>query len=214
MSASTPAASRSPEAVLQGLSLIAAPSIFAASTFFWTSQGGRVEYGLTGGALIVVATAFWIPAFAALFGLVARAMPKTAAVGSLAATYGCIGGAAFGLDGLFAQAYGLSHDVRAGAWAAHPTVFNLTLFWPGPLFPLCLLLLGALLARTKAAPVWIAALIAASGVAFPLSRIPRLAWTAHAADGLLLIPLLFLGLRVLRGSVAVSVGRQAAGGVS
>ncbi|MEZ4621976.1 MAG: hypothetical protein R2867_41595 [Caldilineaceae bacterium] len=56
-------------------------------------------------------------------------------------------------------------------WAQYPLPFNLTLFWPGPLFPLTLLVLGVLYWYTKTTPWWVALLLAAGGIAFPLSRI-------------------------------------------
>jgi hypothetical protein len=183
-----------------GLALIAAPVVFAASTFFWIELDGRVEYGLTGGALIVAATTLWIPAFGVLFGFVETTHPRTALFGWLAAIYGCIGGAVFGVDGMFAEAYRLSHDLRMTAWAASPAAFGTTMFWPGPLFPLSLLILGLLFVRAKATPLWTGWSLAAAGVAFPLSRIPRVGWIAHAADALLVIPLVLLGWRLLRSA--------------
>jgi hypothetical protein len=44
-------------------------------------------------------------------------------------------------------------------------------------------------------PVWTAVLIALAGVAFPVSRIPRLAIVAHAADLLMLVPMGYVALR-------------------
>jgi hypothetical protein len=194
----TTSAPRDAERKVWGLSLILAPTLFAASTFFWVRTGGRVEYGTVGGTMIVLATVFWIPAFIGLFGLLKDTMPRYAAWGLLVAIYGCIGGAAFGLEGLFADAFGISHDIRRQAWKEFPTVFNLTFFWPGPLFPLSLLVLGAALIRTSAIPRWAGVLICLAAIAFPVSRIPRIDVVAHAADALMLAPLAFLGLGFLR----------------
>ena len=185
---------------LWGVSLIFAPTLFAASTFFWIRADGRVEYGAVGGTLIAVATAFWVPAFAGLFGLVKERMPRFAAWGWLVAVYGCIGGAAFGLEGLFAEAFRLPHDVRRDAWARFPTAFDLTLFWPGPLFPLSLLVLGAVLMRTRSVAPWVGALLCLAGIAFPASRIPRIDLVAHAADLLMLVPLAHVGMSYLRSA--------------
>jgi hypothetical protein len=183
---------------LWGLSLILAPVLFATSTFFWVHTGGRVEYGAIGGAIITIATVFWIPAFIGLFDLLKERMPRYATWGLLISIYGCIGGAAFGLEGLFAEAFGIPHDVRREAWARFPTAFNLTFFWPGPLFPLSLLILGAMLIRTKAVPGWAGLLICLAAIAFPVSRIPRIELLAHAADALMLVPLAYTGLRFLK----------------
>jgi hypothetical protein len=182
---------------LWGLSLILAPALFAASTFFWRTSG-RVEYGAIGGTIITIATVFWIPAFIGLFDLLKQSMPRYATWGLLIAIYGCIGGAAFGLEGLFAEAFRIPHDVRREAWAQFPTTFNLTFFWPGPLFPLSLLILGAMLIRTRSIPLWAGLLICLAAIAFPVSRIPRIALAAHAADVLMLIPLASTGWGFLK----------------
>ena len=186
------------ERTLWGLSLILAPALFAISTFFWVRTNGRVEYGATGGTIIAVATVFWIPAFIGLFDLLKERMPRFATWGLLVAIYGCIGGAAFGLEGLFADAFRIPHDVRREAWAQFPTAFNLTFFWPGPLFPLSLLVLGTVLIRTKSTPLWAGVLICLAAIAFPVSRIPRIDVVAHAADVLMFVPLAYTGLGFLK----------------
>jgi hypothetical protein len=185
---------------LWGLSLILAPALFAASTFFWIHSSGRIEYGVIGGTIIAVASVFWIPAFIGLFDLVEERLPRYATWGLLAAIYGCIGGAAFGLEGVFAEAFRIPHDVRREAWTQFPMMFNLTFFWPGPLFPLSLLVLGATLIRTKSIPWWSGVLMCLAAIAFPVSRIPRLSIVAHAADALMLIPLAYTGLIFLKSS--------------
>ena len=196
---------RDPQRTLWGLSLILAPALFAASTFFWIHAGRRVEYGAIGGTLIALATVFWIPAFMGLFELLRHAMPRYATWGLLIAIYACIGGAAFGLDGLFAEAYRIPHEVRRAAWAEFPASFNLTFFWPGPLFPLSLLILGAMLVRTKSIPTWAGVLICVAAIAFPVSRIARLDLVGHAADVLMLVPLAHTGLGILKSRPGLQV---------
>jgi hypothetical protein len=186
------------ERKLWGLSLILAPALFATSTFFWVRTNGRVEYGVTGGTLIAIATVFWIPAFIGLFDLVKERMPRYATWGLLVAIYGCMGGAAFGLEGLFAEAFTIPHDMRRAAWAQFATAFNLIFFWPGPLFPLSLLALGAMVIRTRSIPLWAGLLLCIAAIAFPVSRIPRIQLLAHLADVLLLVPLAYTGLGLLK----------------
>ena len=188
------------ERKLWGLSLILAPALFATSTFFWIRTSGRVEFGVNGGTLIAIATVFWIPAFIGLFALVKERMPRYATWGLLVAIYGCLGGAAFGLEGLFAEAFTIPHDMRREAWARFPTPFNLTFFWPGPLFPLSLLILGAMLVRTRSIPLWAGLLLCVAAIAFPVSRIPRIELLAHLADVLLLVPLAHTGLGLLKSA--------------
>lgn len=184
-----------------GISLILAPALFAASTFLWIRSNGRVEYGAIGGTIVTLATVFWIPGFIGLFDLLKEKMPRYATWGLLVAIYGCIGGAAFGLEGLFAEALNIPHEARKEAWTRYPTAFNLTFFWPGPLFPLSLLVLGAALIRTKSVPGWSGILICVAAIAFPISRIPRIDLVAHAADILMLVPLVYIGLGFLRSRV-------------
>jgi hypothetical protein len=184
---------------LYGLSLIVAPALFALSTFYWVQVDQRVEYGVIGGTIIVMATVFWIPAFIGLFDLVRQSLPRYSTWGLMVAIYGCMGGAAFGLEGVFAEAFRIPHSVRQEAWGQFPLMFNLTFFWPGPLFPLSLLVLGISLIRTRSIPRWSALLICVAALAFPVSRIPRIDLVAHAADFLLLVPLAFTGWGFLKG---------------
>lgn len=180
-----------------GICLVLAPLVSGASTFFWQRVNGRIEYGAIGGALLVIATVFWIPSFAALFALLRPRMPRVGTWGPLVAWYGCLGGAAFGFDGLYAEAFGLAHQARLVAWSQYKTAFDVTLLWPGPVFPLSLLLLGVLYVRTRITPMWVGALLVLAGLAFPASRIPRIAAIAHAADLLMFVPLAWLGWRYL-----------------
>ena len=182
---------------IQIASLILAPTLFTVSTFFWRDVAGRTEYGAWGGTLIALGSVVWVPALRALFDLVRPQMPRFAVWGWLAALYGLFGGFAFGLEGLFADVFQLSHSVRQAAWSQFPTLFNLTFFWPGPLFPLSLVALAVVFLRTRVVPPWVAVLLALAGLAFPASRIPRLALVAHAADVLMLLPLTYVAVNVI-----------------
>ena len=52
--------------------------------------------------------------------------------------------------------------------------------------------------RVRPVPRWVGALLCLSAIAFPASRIPRIDVVAHAADVLLLVPLVYVGLGFLR----------------
>ncbi|MGA0556632.1 hypothetical protein ACO2Q8_08275 [Larkinella sp. VNQ87] len=185
--------STSTEQTIWGFSLLLAPLCLSISSFFWT--GG--EYDPTGSTLLVLATVFWIPAFMGLFRLFQETSPRYASLGLLVMIYGCISGSNFGMRGLFATTFGLSHQTVLTQSASHPLAFNLTLYWAGPLFPLSLIVLGINLIRNRLIPVWVGVLISLGGLAFPVSRISRIETLAHVADLLLLIPFGFLGLNVL-----------------
>ena len=181
---------------LFGHSLFAGPSLFAASSFFGTADGG---YGVGGGTLLVMGSVFWIPAFAGLFAGLRTRMPRYAAWGFLAAVYGAIcGGAAFAFQGMFIALHEVPHERSLAALSAHPIVANLIFWGGGPAFPLSLVGLGIVLARTKAVPWWVGTMLAAGGALFPVARIPRVELIAHGVDFLMLIPAAYMAVNVLR----------------
>jgi hypothetical protein len=96
---------------------------------------------------------------------------------------------------VFLSVFGISHDTYLSIVADHSLSFNLLLFWPGPLFPLSLLVLGVNLSRRKVIPLWTGILICLGALAFPVSRISRIEMVAHLSDLLLAIPVAHLGLR-------------------
>lgn len=191
--------------MLKGLSMIIAPLLLGASTFFWH----KGEYGITGGTVIVLSMIFWIPAFGALFQLLKNELPYYASFGYLVAIFGCISGANFGIAGVFSEAFGISHQIYLTKAAFHALAFNILLFWSGPLFPLSLLVLGILLAVKKVLPIWVGILICLGAIVFPLSRIPRIEIIAHIADILLAIPLIFTGVGYLSGVLIHASSRAA-----
>ncbi len=189
-----------------GISLMVAPLLFALSTFFW--QNG--EYGTVGGSIMVLSTVFWIPAFTGLFTLLKAKMPYYAAFGWMVAIYGCVGGSNFGFEGLYNAVYGISNERSLQTYSLYPWSFNLTLFWPGPLFPLSLLVLGINLVRCKSVQWWVGVLMGAAAVIFPLSRIPRIALMAHLADAVLMIPLVYIGWGFLQQAHRADAARKTA----
>ncbi|AYB35654.1 hypothetical protein [Chryseolinea soli] len=176
-----------------GLSLIAAPLVFAASTFFW-KEG---QYGVTGGTLINLSQVPWIIAFIVLFDKLKMEMPRYATVGLIVAIYGCLSGANFGFVGVYGEAFQIPHKTYLETLSHYSLSANLLLFWPGPLFPLSLLVLGIVLIRQKKVEVWLGALLCLGAIAFPLSRIPRIESIAHAVDILLALPLVVMGYKEL-----------------
>jgi hypothetical protein len=176
---------------ISSLSLVIAPLLFGASTFFWTNG----EYGVTGGTVLALATVFWIMAFVTLFDKLKPEMPLYSSIGLVIAIYGSISGNNFGMVGVFSEAFDISHDTYLNKASEYPLGFNLLLFWAGPLFPLSLFVLGINLMRKKVVPGWVGIMICLGAIAFPLSRIPRIEMIAHAADLLIAIPLISIGLK-------------------
>lgn len=196
-----------PRRLVHATSLIAGPMLFAVSSFFWTPEG---TYGLVGGTTLLLGSVFWIVAFVALFDALATRTPRYAAWGLLAAVYGCIcGGAAFAFQDLFMALHGVTHDQALAALAAHPIVANVIFWIGGPAFPLTLLVLGIVLARTGTAPWWAAAMLSAGGALFPVARIPRIELVAHAVDLLMVVPTVYFAMNVLQtGSIRAATNAQ------
>ncbi len=184
------------ERTLFGLSLILAPALFSLSSFFWVGEG---QYGVTGSTLLVLGSIFWIPAFAGVFRVLRQRTPRYAAWGLLFAAYGCVcGGAAFAFQGLFMELYGVPHAAALEALGAHPIVANVIFWIGGPMFPLSVCVLGAVLLRTGKIPAALALLFAVGGLLFPVARIPRIELVAHAVDLMMLIPAWYMGVQMLR----------------
>lgn len=173
-----------------GFSLVVAPLLFAASTFFWHDG----EYTVVSATLIVLSLFFWIPAFTGLFSLLEDKMPSYAVWGLWVAVYGCIAGCCFAFVGYLTSIFHISHGDYLQALTQHPVTSQLLLFAAGPLFPLSILLLGIQLIRAKAVMVWIGILFCLGAIAFPVSRIPRVELIAHIADFLLLVPAAYVGI--------------------
>lgn len=172
------------------LSLVLAPGIFAASSFFWLPDG---SYGVTGGLLQMFADVFWLVLFFGIFERLKSAMPKYAAIGLVLSVYGCIcGGAAFAMQGIFLEVFHIDHHTMLTSLANYPVMTNIIFSSGGPAFPISLIILGIILSYKKLVPIWCGLLITLSGICFPVSRIPRIELVAHLADILMLLPLWYL----------------------
>lgn len=184
--------------------LMLGATLMALSTFFW--QGS--EYNVNVGVMVALACTLWIPGMIGLFSLVKRRVPRYATLGLLIAIYGCVGGAFFGFEGMYTDIYDITQTVARQGWAEYPLHVNLTLFWPGPLFPLSLLLLAIVFFWTHSVPRWTAMLLGLGALAFPISRIFRIEWVAHGVDLLLLVPSLYLGWLLWRQSAETASQQQ------
>ncbi|MFC5184627.1 hypothetical protein [Actinomadura harenae] len=183
---------------IAGSCLILAPVLQAISTFFWQAD----RQGISTGTLIVLSTPCWIVGLAYIFHDIEKRVPRYAAIAFPLAVYGCVGGASFGLQGMYEELFGVSHDHTVDLIGQHPAAAFITLWMGGPLFPMSLIALGAVLTRIKYVPLPTGALIVAGGIIFPLSRIPREATIAHMADLILLLPFTHLAVQTLRNTPA------------
>jgi drug/metabolite transporter (DMT)-like permease len=179
---------------VEGFCLIIAPTLFAASTFFW--QDG--EYGVEAAILIIFSMFLWIPALTGLFYLLKNEMPRYAVWGLWIAVFGCISGVCFAFLGYLATVFNISHEQYLNSLSHYPVTSQILLFGSGPLFPLSILILGINLMLKRSVPAWISILFCVAAIAFPLSRIPRIAWMAHVADLAMFIPSYAIGWEILR----------------
>jgi hypothetical protein len=174
-------------------SLLAAPLLILVSQFFW--ENGVLTN--TAGWLQVLSYTLWIPAFHGMFYLVRDKMPNYAAIGFLIAIYACIGGNNFGIEGIFNEAFGITNLEAQNELHNKIGIGGvLSLYLPGVLFPLSLIVLGIMLIRTKAVAVWVGILFIIAAVGFPISRMPRIPVLAHIDNILLVASHFLVALRI------------------
>jgi hypothetical protein len=169
---------------MQGICLVLGTALFAASTFFWLPTG---TYGATSGALLSVGLALWTFGLIGVVDDLRRRLPIISSLVLLTLILGAFGGAAFGVRGLYDELFGFTREASIQAVTTFPLAADVIFYWPGPLFPLSLLMIGIALVRTRIVPLWTAALICAVGIAFPFSRIPRIGWVAHIVDAAIVV---------------------------
>jgi hypothetical protein len=175
-------------------SLIVGQTLHTVSTFLWTDNG---RHSIDASVLIILAMVFWAYGFIYLFTMFKEKNPWYFRLGLMYALYGCLGGIAFGFEGLYSAIFSISDKIGVDAYNKYPAHINLVLYWAGPAFPLSLLLFGIMLLIKKAAPWTVGMLFVIGAVAFPISRILRIDLVAHIADFVLLMPLIFLFIQKL-----------------
>lgn len=185
--------------LFQGVCLMTAQVLVTISTLFWNANG---RYTVDGAVIIIVAMVFWIIGFMGIFDLLKERNPWYARLGLLYAIYGCVGGIAFGFEGLYSAIFDISDKIGVSAHEKFPLHMNISLFWSGPAFPLTLTILGIVLSVRKIGPIWVNLLFTLGGIAFPVSRISRTEWIALTADVLLLIPVVVISVPLIKSQVS------------
>ncbi|MGN6618959.1 MAG: hypothetical protein ACTHJ5_17420 [Ilyomonas sp.] len=127
-----------------------------------------------------------------LFRLLQNKMPRYAVCGLWIAVYGCVSGICFAFLGYLTTIFKISHQEYLQKLADYPLTSQLLLFAAGPLFPLSIVLLGINLIRSKTVEIWTGVLLIAGAILFLAGRITRTELYAHLADGLLIIPCIYL----------------------
>jgi hypothetical protein len=166
--------------------LLIGQSLMLLSTFFWHDTG---RYTVNASVLIILSMVFWSVGFAYLFSLFAERNPWYSRFGLLYAMYGCLGGIAFGFEGIYTELFNVSEKAGLIAYEKFPLQMNIVLFWSGPAFPLTIIALGVMWVVRHVGPWYAGLFLILGGAAFPLSRILRIENVAHAGDGVLLLGL-------------------------
>lgn len=197
---------RSTYGTIAGIAAVVGPLLLLASTVAYISGGDGMNHGEVGG--IVQVWAFVALTVAAL-GLARRLEPHAHRAAALLALLVVVGGASgvgYGIDSVHVDVAAVEslQDVDS---AAAPLALQL----PGIVWPIGMVLLGVMLARTGAAPRVFAIALAVGSALFPAARIPDIEAVAVASDVLLAVALVPLGLWLLGGRApALPDGRRPA----
>ena len=182
-----------------GVCLIAGALLMAPTTFFEYSQG--TLFGA--GALGLLLYAVLVPGLLGIARLLREGAPRLSVVVGLLATFGCVAGATFQtaiLHEWAARTAGTPEALMAAIMeVTEGRVFPVLVSF-GILFPISLLTLSVGLFRTGVAPTWVAALLGIGAIAFPIGHIGSIQLVQHLAETVLLVPMVWLGLRSLTGA--------------
>ena len=176
----------------------------APATPFEYAEGMLFGAGFVG----LLVYALLIPGLRRIARSLRRPAPRLSVVASLIATLSCVGGASFQTALLHEWAARTAGTPEATVTAilqvTEERVFPFLIIF-GILFPIALLTLGVGLFQTGVAPAWVAALLGIGAIAWPVGHIGSIQLVQHFAETLLLVPLVWLGLRSLTGATPRSV---------
>lgn len=182
-----------------GVSLIAGALLMAPTTYFEYSE----ETIFAAGVLGLIVYAILIPGLLGIAQLLRQRAPRLSVVAGLIATLGCVAGATFQtalLHEWAAREAGASEAMMAAIIdVTEERVFPVLVIF-SILFPISLLTLGIGLLKADVVPTWVAALLVIGAILFPIGHIGTMQLITHLAESLLLIPMVWIGLRFLTGA--------------
>jgi hypothetical protein len=177
--------------------LIAGALLMPLSSFFEYRDGMLFWAGVTG----VLAYGLLAPGLLGLASLPRPKAPRLSVIGGLLLMLGAVGGTAFSTAQLFDWA-----EREAGT--PPQTLEAINAIVEGRVFPVlvifgCLLPIGLVaiaigLFRTAVVPPWSAVLLGLGAVLFPVGHIGGIELVTHVADALLLVPFVWIALRLLQ----------------
>ncbi len=180
-----------------GVCLIAGALLLAPATQFEYS-GGLFWAGVFGLVIYIL----FVPGLLGIARLLRQPSPRLSVVAGLLVAAGCVGGVSFQAAMLHewaARTAGTPEAMMAAIMeVTEGQVFPVLVIFSFQ-FPISLLTLSVGLFRTHTAPTWVAVLLAIGAVVFPVGHIGSIQLVQHLAEVILLVPLVWLGLRFLRG---------------
>ena len=180
-----------------GVCLIVGALLWAPATQFEYS-GGLFWAGVFGLVIYIL----FVPGLLGIARLLRQPSPRLSVVVGLLIAAGCVGGASFHtalLHEWAARTAGTPEAMMAAIMeVTEGRVFPVLVIFSIQ-FPISLLTLSVGLFRSRTAPTWVAVLLAIGAVVFPVGHIGTIQLVSHLAEVILLVPLVWLGLRLLRG---------------
>ena len=192
-----------------GVCLIAGALLLAPATYFEYSQ----DLIFWSGAVGLLLFALLVQGLLGVARLLRRGAPRLSVVAGLLATAGCVSGATFQtalMHEWAARTAGTPEALMAAIMETTEGRVFPVLFILGCLFPVSLVTLSVGLFRTGPAPVWVAALLGIGAIAFPIGHVGSIQVIQHLAETLLLVPLVWLGLRSFAGAAPQGIAVPAA----
>jgi hypothetical protein len=180
-----------------GVAAIAGPILLLLSTVAFLIRGEGINNGIVGGTIVVWHSFAMIIAFMGIARMIEPRLPRAAIALMLMAAPAFAAGVGFGVQGIDQQYHG-SNFFEDSALDTGTEVFGLFALFPwGLLGPVCYVLAGILLWRTRFVPRWSAAAIVLGGILFVSARPAGIDILAVIADVTLVIGLIPVGLALL-----------------
>lgn len=178
---------------LTAATAVVAPILMLASTIAYLTEGEGMNEGELGGAIQVWAAIAYGIALVGFARMLESKAPRGALVLTVLTLVGVAGAVGYGIDSIQAAVFG-TESIQETSSAAAPLALQI----PGGCFPLSLVVLGVLLARTATVPAVLGYGLAVGAVLFPASRIPDVEALAVASDGIVLVALTAITASLVR----------------
>lgn len=181
-----------------GVATILAPLLLLLSTVAYVTQGEGVNQGMLGGVIGVWSIFALLIGFTGIIRLLEPRAPRFAPWLLVVSMIGFSAGVGFNVDAMFST---VGAPELAGTTAEDGEAIGLLAFLPWGWFtPLAMVLVGAVLWRTRTVAWWSAALLILGGLTFISARPARIDALAIASDVVLVAALVPIGLAVLRSA--------------